>query len=291
VKILITGAGGQLGHDLIRVLSPLHETIPLSRKQLDVTDELAVKQQIAAQHPDAVIHAAAFTGVDLAETLLDTAYAINSTGTRNVALAAQKAAAKLIYISTDYVFDGTKAGSYTELDRTNPLSVYGNSKLHGEKFVEMICQQYFIVRTSWLYGKHGDNFVTKVLALAERQSLLTMVSDQIGSPTYTLDLARFVGELVETDKFGLYHASNQGCCTRYEFAQAILQAVNRRDVKLEPVSASAFSLLAPRPDNSAFDDLAIRQNGLSRMRDWKSGLHDFIRNDLQFVNPDEGGRL
>jgi dTDP-4-dehydrorhamnose reductase len=288
VKIVITGAGGQLGHDLIRALSPAHELLPLSREQLDVTDELAVMQQITACCPDVIIHAAAFTQVDLAETMLDKAYAINSTGTRNVALAAHHCAAKLVYISTDYVFDGTKTGSYTEMDRTNPLSVYGNSKLHGEKFVEMISQRYFIVRTSWLYGKHGSNFVTKVLSMADRQSRLTMVYDQTGSPTYTLDLARFVGELVETEKYGLYHVSNQGCCSRYEFAEAILQTANRTDISLEAVSASTFSLPALRPDNSAFDDLAIRQNGFSRMREWKLALQDCIQNDIQYVRTNEG---
>lgn len=281
MKIAITGAGGQLGRDLIRVLGPVHELLPYTRQQLDVRDEEAVVRLIGETQPDVVIHAAAYTQVDQAEGQPEDAYMINSYGTRNVALAAQKAGAKMVYISTDYVFDGTKEGLYSESDRTNPLSIYGKSKLHGEKFVEIACERFYIVRTSWLYGKQGHNFVKKVLELAGKQPSLTMVSDQYGSPTYTYDLALFVAELICTDQFGVYHASNRGSCSRYEFAQEILRAAEINGVTLKPVSSAAFSLPAARPDNSAFDDTAIRNSGLTRIRDWKSALHDFICNDLE----------
>lgn len=281
MNILITGAGGQLGYDLVRVLGDQHSLTALTRTELDVTDEEAVSKTVQQHKPSIIIHAAAYTQVDLAESLTEDAYKVNSFGSRNIAMAAKEIGAKLVYVSTDYVFDGTKGSSYNELDRTNPISVYGHSKLHGEKFVQLICEKYFIVRTSWLYGKSGSNFVTKVLAKARQVSELSMVDDQFGSPTYTYDLALFISRLLESEHYGIYHASNRGVCSRYEFAQEILRIAGLGGVRLIPVSADSFPLPAARPVRSDFDDQAIRLNGFERLRTWQDALEWFIVNDLE----------
>ncbi|WP_282941185.1 dTDP-4-dehydrorhamnose reductase [Paenibacillus sp. RC67] len=280
MKILITGAGGQLGYDLIRVLSVNHEVIAKTRADLDVTNEAAVFNTMRHENPQIVIHAAAYTNVDKAEQESDHAYTINSIGTKNVALAAAELGAKLVHISTDYVFDGSKRTPYTETDRPNPLGVYGNSKLHAEKFVELISGRYFILRTSWLYGKNGSNFVTKMISQGQQKEELTIVSDQFGSPTYTLDLARFIEYLMQTEYYGLYHVSNRGYCSRYAFAQAIFQALNWSHIRLVPINSAGFAAAAQRPEYSVFDDSAIRLNHLPRLRNWKDALHDFLHNDF-----------
>ncbi|GAA4841736.1 dTDP-4-dehydrorhamnose reductase [Paenibacillus vulneris] len=285
MKVFITGAGGQLGYDLIRVLSSKHQVVAMTRAELDVTNETAVFQAIRNIKPDAVIHAAAYTNVDKAEQESHEAYTINSIGTKNVALAAAEIGAKLVHISTDYVFDGSKRSPYIETDRPNPLGVYGNSKLHAEKFVELISGQYFILRTSWLYGKNGSNFVTKMISLGRQHGELKVVSDQFGSPTYTLDLARFIEYLIQTDCYGLYHVANRGQCSRYAFAQAIFQALNWHHVKLVPISSAGFLSAAQRPEYSVFDDSAIRLNHLPRLRDWKDALNDFLHNDFVLEEP------
>ncbi|MCR8629700.1 dTDP-4-dehydrorhamnose reductase [Paenibacillus radicis (ex Xue et al. 2023)] len=280
MNILITGAGGQLGRDLIRVLSKKHKLIAKTRKELDITNEQSVREAVLKCRPDVIVHAAAYTQVDLAESRMEEAYMVNSFGSRNIALMANEMGAKLVYVSTDYVFDGTKGAAYNELDRTNPISVYGHSKLHGEKFVQLICDKYFIVRTSWLYGKYGSNFVTKVLANAQQHSELSMVADQFGSPTYTYDLARFIEQVIESERYGIYHASNRGMCSRYEFAEEILRIAGHSAVRLNPVTADSFPLPAARPVRSDFDDKAIRYNGFPRLRMWRDALQSFILEDL-----------
>lgn len=289
VKIGITGAGGQLGRDLIRVLQSRHELVAWTHQDLSITDEKAVEQAFALHRPDAVIHAAAYTGVDAAEKDLDTAYMVNAFGTRHVAWAAHGIGAKMVYISTDYVFDGRKGVPYTEGDRTAPLGIYGNSKLLGEKFTEFLCDRHFIVRTSWLYGLSGSNFVTKVLQQAKEVGTLRMVSDQYGSPTYTLDLASQIAELIETEEYGVYHVSNRGFCSRFRFAEAILEIAGLDGVKLEAVEAGELSLPAERPAHSGLSDQALRRRGFGRMRHWKSALEAFIREDLQRSDKGEGG--
>ncbi|MFE5320245.1 dTDP-4-dehydrorhamnose reductase [Paenibacillus sp. NPDC056579] len=279
MKVLITGAGGQLGHDLIRVLSGSHQLFAHTRADLNIADEQAVYAAIRKAQPDIIINAAAHTNVDLAERQANDAYLINSIGTNHVARAAAEAGAKLVHISTDYVFDGSKRTPYTESDRPNPINIYGNSKLHAEKFVELACERYFILRTSWLYGRTGSNFVTKVASLARQKEEISVVHDQFGSPTYTLDLARFIEQLMQTDHYGLYHASNRGYCSRFEFAQEILRTLQLEHVRLVPVSSDAFVTPAERPAYSVFDDEAIRRNRLPRLRPWKEALVDFLLND------------
>ena len=287
MKVLITGAGGQLGYDLIRVLSTNHKVIAKTRADLDVTNEVDVFSTIRKVKPDVVIHAAAYTNVDRAEQESGHAYTINSIGTKNVALAAAELGAKLVHISTDYVFDGSKRTPYTEGDRPNPLGVYGNSKLHAEKFVELISGKYYILRTSWLYGRTGSNFVTKMISLGKQKEELSVVSDQYGSPTYTLDLARFIEHLMQTDCYGLYHVSNRGYCSRHAFAQAIFQSLNWNHIRLVPISSAGFAAAAQRPEYSVFDDSAIRLNHLPRLRHWKDALHDFLQNDFVLEDPSD----
>ncbi|OCT13999.1 dTDP-4-dehydrorhamnose reductase [Paenibacillus pectinilyticus] len=284
MKIAITGAGGQLGYDLKRVLIPMHEVIAWNKEQLDITNEQEVAQMLLAARPEVVIHSAAYTNVDKAEMESERAYEVNAMGALHIAKACEEIGAKLVYVSTDYVFDGTKGAPYTEADTPNPSNVYGHSKLLGEKFVSLSCSKHFIVRTSWLYGKHGTNFVTKVIEKALAGGPLTIVDDQWGSPTYCLDLAIFLRELIDTELYGLYHASNEGECSRYEFAQQILLAAGLSQVSLLPVLTSDCPPApAVRPMYSAFAHQAIANNGLTPLRDWQSALHFFLQ--LDYYDP------
>jgi dTDP-4-dehydrorhamnose reductase len=278
MRVLVTGAGGKLGYDLIRVLSRHYEVVSVARDELDVTNAGAVNHTLRAVLPEIVIHAAAYTSVDLAEAEVDQAYQVNAIGTWNIATEAQAIGAKLVYISTDYVFDGLKDGLYDEQDKPNPLNVYGNSKLLGERFAAMLCSRLFIVRTSWLYSTKGSNFVTKVMDMSKNLAQISMVTDQIGSPTYGLDLAHFICELIGSEKYGIYHASNQGCCSRYDFAQEILKYMERKS-SLIPVRTESLKQAAPRPANSAFAHQAILMNGLTPLRDWRQALRHFLLHD------------
>jgi dTDP-4-dehydrorhamnose reductase len=265
---------------LIRVLSVNHDTVPLARSELDVTDREAVRSLFARVKPDAVVHAAAYTNVDGAEHDPDGAYRVNANGSWHVAAAAAEAGAKLVYVSTDYVFDGMKNAPYDERDRPHPLSVYGASKLLGERYSQSLGERHFIVRTSWLYGRTGANFVTKVAAKAMRDRELSLVDDQIGSPTYTFDLAEWIGRLVTGDEYGIYHAANSGSCSRYEFGLEIVRALGlEHDVRVSRVKTAEFPALAARPAYSVLDDLAARVRGLPRMREWKAALHAFLQDD------------
>lgn len=204
---------------------------------------------------------------------------VNAIGTRNVAVASEKIQAKLVYISTDYVFDGKKGAPYTEFDSPNPLGVYGQSKLAGEEFVNNLSSHYFIIRTSWVFGKHGDNFVKTMLKLAKEREELFVVNDQLGSPTYTADLAVFIKELVETELYGIYHASNSGACSWYDFATAIFEEIGLH-VKVSPCSTKDFPRPAPRPAYSVMDHMAIRLNHFQDFRDWREGLRAFLKDEI-----------
>ncbi|GGA05350.1 NAD(P)-dependent oxidoreductase [Paenibacillus marchantiophytorum] len=285
MNILITGAGGQLGYDLIRVFKPVHQVTAWRRDQLDVSNEQQVMDILLKERPDVVIHAAAYTNVDQAEVETELAYDVNAMGSLHIAKACEQIGAKLVYVSTDYVFDGTKGTPYEEQDSTNPGNVYGHSKLLGEKFVRMTSSKHFIVRTSWLYGTKGANFVTKVLEKARSGGPLSIVNDQFGSPTYCLDLAIFIRELVESNRYGIYHASNQGVCSRYEFAEQILKVARMEHVALQPVQSDLFPMPAVRPMYSAFEHRAIADNGFTPIRDWQSALRFFLQvdHDVQAV--------
>lgn len=280
MKILITGANGQLGQDVVSVFSRQHEVYGYGRQQLDITSQEQCEQVVTTFRPDVVVHAAAFTDVDLAESEEEQTYRVNANGSRNIAVAAEKVGAKVCYISTDYVFDGTSKVPYKEYDNTNPQSVYGKSKRAGELLVQSFSSRFFIIRTSWVYGLHGKNFVKTMLQLGKEKDDLKVVQDQSGSPTYTLDLSRFLLELVETERYGIYHASNQGSCSWYEFAAAIFEDTGI-SVKINPCSTEDFPRPAPRPQFSVMDSLAIRSNGFKELRPWREALRDFLsKSDL-----------
>ncbi|WP_028987330.1 dTDP-4-dehydrorhamnose reductase [Thermicanus aegyptius] len=275
-KVLITGVGGQLGKDLMLLLKDrTYEVYGFSREELDVTDQFEVKKSIEEVHPDVVIHTAAYTKVDQAEEEMDLAFAVNGWGTRNVAVASEEVGAKLVYISTDYVFDGEKGKPYLEYDRTAPLNVYGASKEMGEQMVRDFHSRFFIVRTSWVYGAYGANFVKTMLRLGKEQLAVRVVNDQIGSPTYTVDLAEALLHLIETEKYGIYHLSNSGACSWYEFAKAIFEEVGMQ-VTVEPIPTEAFPRPAKRPKYSVLDHRAWRLNGFPPMPHWRDGLKRFL---------------
>lgn len=282
MKVLVTGAAGQLGQDVVLLLQHQgHEVLGCDRQEMDITDLDQCAQVIGEFGPDAVIHCAAHTAVDAAESDIDAAYLINATGTRNVALASEKAGAKLVYISTDYVFDGMGEQPYHEYDNTDPKSIYGKSKRAGEVLVQALSSKFFIVRTSWVYGKYGNNFVKTMLRLGQEKPMLQVVDDQKGSPTYTVDLARFLLELIQTEKYGVYHASNSEFCTWYEFTQAIFAEAEEIlgitfTAKLEPCTTEQFVRPAPRPHNSMLEHLSIRTNGFQDFRPWREGLRYFL---------------
>jgi dTDP-4-dehydrorhamnose reductase len=280
VKVLVTGANGMLGRDVTAVLAPRHQVLPHPREALDVTDPRAVLEAVKSLGPGAVVNCAGFTDVDGAEERRDEAFRVNALGARHAAVAADAAGAVLVHVSTDYVFDGTAAEPYTEFDRPAPLSVYGRSKLSGEEAVRTHCRRHFILRTAWLYGAHGRNFVHTILRAAREKDVLEVVDDQVGSPTWTLDVARVIGEVLETGAFGTYHAAAEGQCSWYAFACAILKA-RGIDTPVRPVETSRVRRPARRPPYSVMRNLCLEALGV-RMRRWDEALADFLARTPDF---------
>ncbi|RCX29135.1 dTDP-4-dehydrorhamnose reductase [Bacillus sp. AG236] len=278
-RVLITGANGQLGKELVELFNEKgFEVYGFGRDKMDITNQAQVEEIIGGVKPNIVLHSAAHTQVDLAESEPEQAFSINAYGTRNVAVAAEAAGAKLVYVSTDYVFDGTNDEPYNEFSPTSPLGVYGKSKLAGEQFVRDLHSKFFIVRTSWVYGKHGANFVKTMLKLGEERKELSVVADQIGCPTYTLDLAHAILELVDTQKYGVYHVSNSGSCSWYEFAKEIFE-ISEMKVQVSPCTTADFPRPAARPANSVFEHRSIKLNNFSSIRHWKEALSSFLKNN------------
>lgn len=276
MNVLVTGAKGQLGTGVVLMLKEKgFNVFGYGREELDITDQEQVNQVILADEPDVVIHAAAYTKVDQAESESDLAFLINAIGTRNVAVAAEKVGARLVYVSTDYVFDGTATEPIDEFHPTNPLSVYGQSKLAGEQMVRDFTSRFFIVRTSWVYGAHGKNFVKTMLKLGQEKKAFSVVNDQIGSPTYTEDLAERIIDLMQTEKYGIYHISNSGNCSWYEFAKAVFEEVEM-SVQVNSCTTKEFPRPAPRPTYSVFDHMSLRLNKLEPMPNWEDSLKRFI---------------
>lgn len=277
MKILVTGVSGQLGYDVERELERRGiEHLGTSSKELDITDREAVERLMERYRPDAVIHCAAYTKVDLAEDEPERCWAVNADGTRNVAAACRRTGAKLLYISTDYVFPGTGERSYGTGDPTGPVNTYGRSKLAGELVVQSLLEKYFIVRISWVFGKNGNNFVKTMLRLAETRAELSVVCDQIGSPTYTADLAPLLCGMVQTERYGVYHATNEGTCAWSEFAEAIF-ALAGRQVAVHPIPASAYPTKAARPLNSRMSKESLRDNGFQALPEWKDALARYLK--------------
>lgn len=275
-SILVTGSGGQLGQELVSGQWQGIRMIGLNRNQLDITIEKECLQALRAWKPAAIVHAAAYTSVDQAETESEIAYLVNVTGTRNMALAAESIGAKFCYISTDYVFDGFGTRPYRENDPTQPSTVYGKTKLEGEREAVAACSRTFVVRTSWLYGAYGANFVKTMLNLAKAGKPLRIVSDQIGSPTYAYDLAKFLINLVQSDHYGVYHAANGGSCSWYNFAQEIFDLC-KLDVEVLSCTSEEYLRPARRPAYSVLECTAMQHVGFASFRDWREALADFLK--------------
>ena len=228
MRYLITGATGQLGYDLVHELNKRKETnyLALSSKEMDITNKDKVMEIIKKYNPDVIFHCAAYTAVDKAEENKEICYDVNVNGTKNIVFAAKECGAKIVYISTDYVFDGTKDGVYLPEDKTNPVNYYGYTKLCGEKEVSKL-EDYLIVRISWVFGINGNNFVKTMLCLAETKNELSVVSDQIGSPTYTEDLSKLLVDMARKSKNGIFHVTNEGYCTWNEFARYIFEVTGQ----------------------------------------------------------------
>lgn len=275
MKILITGSNGMLGHDLIEVLKDKHELILTTSKTLDITDKGNTIDFILKNKPDIVINSAAYTDVDGCETNQDLAYAVNGEGVRNLALACSEIDCPLVHVSTDYVFDGTARNPIEEDGKIGPISVYGKSKLKGEEAILEILDKYFIVRTAWLYGINGKNFPKTMLELSQNHSEITVVYDEVGTPTYTPDLAYGISQLIETDLYGIYHLTNSGSCSWCEFAKYIFE-IAQKDVNVIPVTASEFSRPAPRPHYSVLKNKKWVDNGFEPLRNYKDAISEYI---------------
>lgn len=282
MKVLVTGSQGQLGYDVIKELrSRGHEALGFDLPELDITDEVAVQAVFDRVKPDAVIHCAAWTAVDAAEESGNIAkvFAVNEGGTRNLAAACKRTGAKLLYLSTDYVFDGQGSAPWgADESRFAPLNEYGKSKLAGENAVRELLQTYFIVRIAWVFGKNGNNFVKTMLRLSETHDTLRVVCDQVGTPTYTPDLARLLVDMIETDKYGVYHATNEGgFISWYDFASAIMQEAGKH-TKVIPVTTAEYGLSkAARPFNSRLDKSKLKENGFEPLPDWRDALKRYLK--------------
>ena len=275
MKVLITGSNGMLGHDLEKVLKDKHELILTTSKTLDITDKDNTIDFIVKNKPDVVINSAAYTDVDGCETNQDLAYAVNGEGVRNLALACKEVNCPLVHVSTDYVFDGTAREPIGEDGEIGPISVYGKSKLKGEEAIQEILDKFFIISTAWLYGINGKNFPKSILELSKDHSEITVVYDEVGTPTYTPDLAYGISQIIETDYYGIYHLTNSGQCSWCEFARYIFEIADK-DVKVIPVTASEFSRPAPRPSYSVLKNKKWIENGFEPLRSYKDAIKEYI---------------
>ena len=274
MKVLVTGANGQLGYDVIKALQKQKiECFGATRNDFDITDSKATENFIRKYMPDVVIHCAAYTAVDKAEDEQDLCYKVNTSATEGNAEICKEINAKMLYISTDYVFDGIKEGCYEVEDKLNPINVYGKTKLLGEEAVQKILDKYFIVRISWVFGEHGNNFVKTMLRLGAERKVLNVVADQYGSPTYTADLAPLLVEMIKTEKYGIYHATNEGICTWAEFAEEIFKIAGM-NIKVNHITTAEYPTKAKRPMNSKLSKEDLGFNILPR---FENALKRFLR--------------
>lgn len=274
MNIAVTGAGGLLGQALCKAFAK-HHVSALLLQDLDITSLSAARRLFSDLKPDWIVHAAAFTTVDAAESNFFEAYRVNALGTRNIAVAAFESGSRLLYYSTDYVFDGRLKRPYREWDPTAPVNQYGYSKLAGEHFVRSLCPAHLIVRTSWLFGPGGSHFVGNILARAQKDGRLQVVNDQRGSPTFTIDLAYMTLCLLEGDKRGIYHATNSGDCSWFEFAREIVSRAGI-EVEVSPIVSSDFPNAAPRPAQSVLENLSLKVDRIPLLRPWQNALAAFL---------------
>ena len=284
-RILVTGCKGQLGTELVIALKKKHEVIGTDLPEVDITDSAGVRSFVQQANPDIVIHAAAYTDVEGCESNRDLAIAVNSDGTENVAIACREIGARMIYYSTDYVFDGLKGSAYVETDMPNPATVYGQSKLAGEKAVANVMDNFAIMRIAWLYGAHGKNFVGTMLRLGLAQieakqntepfEPIKVVNDQIGNPTWALEIAGQTALLIRSDLTGLFHATSEGECTWFDLADHLFR-LRSMDVDLVPCKTEEFPRPAPRPPRSSLENERLKQLGVNKMRNYLEALEEFL---------------
>ncbi len=276
MKCFVTGANGQLGSDLIcQLKSRGYDVLGTDVQEMDITDSSQVEQVMGSYEPDVVFHCAAYTAVDRAEDETELCEKINTFGTKNIAKICAKLGCKMIYISTDYVFDGEGTRPWEPDDPRSPLNAYGKYKYEGELEVEKYLSRYFIIRISWVFGKQGKNFVDTMLRLGKEHDELTVVDDQIGSPTYTWDLSRLLIDMAETEKYGAYHATNEGICSWYEFAKEIFR-IKGMKTKVTPVSSDQYPVKAKRPKNSRMSKQKLRDQGFEPLPDWKDAVRRYL---------------
>lgn len=276
MKVLVTGFAGQLGHDVAAELADRGiSCVAADKADFDLTNCESVKGFVRACNPDVIIHCAAYTAVDKAEEDSATCYNVNINGTRYICDAASENQAKIIYISTDYVFDGDKSEPYEVDDVTSPQSVYGTTKLQGEHVVRNSTAKHFIVRTAWVFGANGNNFVKTMLRLGAERDTLNVVCDQYGSPTYTKDLARLLCDMAQSDKYGTYHATNEGFCSWADFACEIMHQAGL-NARIVPIPSSDYPAKAKRPMNSRLSKQKLIENGFSPLPDWQDALGRYL---------------
>jgi dTDP-4-dehydrorhamnose reductase len=277
MKVIVTGVKGQLGYDVVRVLKERNyfDVLGIDVDDLDITDSQSVKEFLEKENPDIIVHCAAYTAVDNAEDNKALCYDVNVNGTKYLVEAAMTHDAKFVYISTDYVFSGDKKGQYDVKDIPNAKSVYGKSKYLGE--IETLKHsKHFIIRISWVFGKNGNNFIKTMLRLGRDNNKLNIVSDQIGSPTYTHDLSKLICDMIETDKYGIYQATNEGVCSWFEFAQQIFKFSNI-DINLNPISTEEYPTKAKRPKNSVMSKKTLLDNGFDLLPSWQDALKRYLK--------------
>lgn len=277
MRYLITGGSGQLGYDIIKELESRGEFDYLAPdvNVMDITNKSLVEDVINTYKPDIIFHCAAYTAVDNAEEYKDICYNVNVNGTKNIVESAKRINAKVVYISTDYVFDGTKESNYEVDDTPNPINYYGYTKFLGENEVKKL-DEYLIVRISWVFGINGKNFIKTMLNLAETKEEISVVCDQIGSPTYTEDLSKLLVDMVENNKNGLFFATNEGYCSWYEFAKYIFE-INNKNIKVNKILTKDYKTLAKRPINSKLSKDKLDEENLQRLPDWKDATKRFCK--------------
>uniref|UniRef100_UPI0040570031 dTDP-4-dehydrorhamnose reductase n=1 Tax=Acetatifactor sp. TaxID=1872090 RepID=UPI0040570031 len=277
MKVLVTGVKGQLGYDVVKELEKRGmEAVGVDIEEMDITDAASVDKVIKEASPDAVIHCAAYTAVDAAEDNEELCRKVNADGPRNIAKVCKELDIKMIQISTDYVFNGEGEKPWEPDDACEPQSVYGQTKYEGEQAVKEILEKYFIVRIAWVFGVNGKNFVKTMLNLAQTRDTLTVVNDQFGSPTYTYDLAKLLVDMVQSEAYGTYHATNEGICSWYEFACAIFKEAGI-EMKVLPVSSAEYAAKAKRPCNSRMSKDKLEANGFDRLPTWQDALKRYLQ--------------
>jgi len=278
-RILVIGAKGMLGRDLVEVLRSSFgndEVFGWDIDEIDIQEENNTIAKVESLQPGIVINVAAYTDVDGCESNGKKAFAVNAEGMRHVALGAARCGSKVVYLSTDYIFDGKKGKPYLEDDLPNPLNVYGRSKLRGEQYVQELSENFLIVRTQWLYGEHGNNFVAAILRQAGEKKVLSVVNDQIGLPTYTIDLSKAISLLIEQDARGIFHVANSDPCSWYDYAQMILKLSGIKRVEVIPISSKEGGRPAPRPSYSVLDTQKFRRETGMDLRPWFEALKDYL---------------